>query len=66
MRVLIKHLDCGGMGSIVECNYGRPLCYFCREYNSWYSEEKDVTPKELIALLNRFNCIIILRPTRPK
>lgn len=66
MRVLIKYLGCGGMGSIIECSYGRPLCYFCKEYNSWYWEEKDVTPKELIALLNRFDCIIILKPTRPK
>lgn len=66
MRVLIKHLACGGMGSIIDCNYRRPLCYFCKEYNSWYREEKDVTTKELIDLLESFNCIIILRPTRPK
>lgn len=66
MRVLIKYLDCGGMGSIVDCSHRGPLCYLCREYNSWYSEERDVTPKELIDLLECFNCIIILRPTRPK
>ena len=66
MRALIKYLGCGEMGSIVDCNYRRPLCYFCIEYNSWYSEEKDVTPKELIDLLESFNCIIILKPTRPK
>jgi hypothetical protein len=66
MRVLIKYPNCGGLGTIVECNYSKLVCYFCREYNYWFTEEKEITPTELIALLKGFNCIIILKPTRPK
>ena len=59
MKVLIKHIKCGGFGSIIDCDSPRIFCSFCKERNTSFSEIKEITPKELYNLINSFNKIII-------
>lgn len=55
MKVLIEHFQCGGMGTIIDCdNRAHSLCPFCKEWKSWYSETKEVTPQELVQLIRSF------------
>ena len=59
MKVLIKHIECEGFGSIIDCDSSRIFCPFCEERNTSFSEIKEITPKELYNLINSFNKIII-------
>lgn len=59
MKIQIKHLECGGFGSIIDCNAPRIFCPFCKEQVAEFSEVKEVTPTELYELLkNNHNKII--------
>ena len=59
MRVIIEHLDCGGPRSIIDCStHASFQCSFCSEYGSWFSETKDVSPKELVELIKAFKYVI--------
>jgi hypothetical protein len=59
MVVTIEHLNCGGPGAIIDCApHASFQCYFCKEYTSWYTETKDVSPKELVSLIRAFKYII--------
>ena len=51
MRIKIKHLGCGGFGTIIDCNAPRIFCPFCRERVIYFEENKEVTPTELYELL---------------
>ena len=51
MKILVKHLECGGFGSIIDCDAPRIFCPFCKERNVVFSEVKEVTPQELYSLL---------------
>lgn len=59
MKVLIKHIECGGFGSIIDCDAPRIFCPFCKERNTSFTEIKEVTPKELYNLINHFDKIIV-------
>lgn len=55
MLVTIEHLECGGPGTIVDCSLHASFqCSFCKEYGSWFSETKEVSPRELVSLINKF------------
>jgi hypothetical protein len=59
MKVTIEHLTCGGPGTIIDCSpHASFQCSFCKEYSSWFSETKEVSPKELVKLINAFKYII--------
>ncbi len=59
MKVSIKHLSCGGPGTIIDCSQHASFqCAFCKEYSSWFSEVKDVTPIELVKLIDEYKYII--------
>lgn len=43
-------------GTIVDC---RPaICFLCKEYRAIWFEDKEVTPKELVDLIDSFNYVI--------
>ena len=59
MLVTIEHLDCGGPGAIIDCfQHATFQCSFCKEYGSWFSETKEVSPEELVSLIRDFKYII--------
>jgi len=59
MKIKIKHLGCGQLGTIIDCNAPRIFCPFCREQVIYFEEDKEVTPTELYNLLNyNYNKII--------
>lgn len=59
MRIKIKHLGCGGFGTIIDCNAPRIFCPFCRERVISFEEIKEVTPTELYELLKYNNDKIV-------
>ena len=58
MKVLIKHIDCGGLGSIIDCDSPRIFCPFCKERNTSFTEIREVSPKELYHLIDSFKLIL--------
>ena len=59
MKIKITYLECGGFGSIIDCNTSRIFCSFCKEWGTAFSEVKEATPMELYELLkHNFNKII--------
>lgn len=59
IKIKITYLECGGFGSIIDCNVPRIFCPFCKERVANFSEVKEVTPTELYELLeHNFNKII--------
>ena len=59
MLVEINHLSCGGPRSIIDCFcHASFQCAFCKEYGSWFSETKEVTPTELVELIKEYRYII--------
>lgn len=59
MRIKIKHLGCGQLGTIIDCNAPRIFCPFCKERVAMLNEIKEVTPMELYELLkHNYNKII--------
>ena len=61
MMVKIHHLNCGFFGEITECN--SHLCGLCSNYNALFTEERDVSPQELVQLIKSFKYIIELKNT---
>lgn len=59
MKVLVKHIDCGPFGTIIDCNAPRIFCPFCKERNTSFQEMREVTPIELYNLIDMFKFIII-------
>ena len=51
MKIKITYLECGGFGSIIDCNTPRIFCSFCKERVTNFSEVKEVTPMELYETL---------------
>ena len=60
MKVLVKYLDCGTFGSIIDCTAPRIFCPFCKERNTSFQEILEVTPMELYELIDKFEVIIIV------
>jgi hypothetical protein len=61
MKIKIKYLDCGGLGTIIDCNVPRIFCPFCRERVIYFEEDKEVTPAELYELLkSNYNKIVLI------
>lgn len=59
MKIKIKHIDCGGFGTIIDCEAPKIFCPFCREQVISFEEVKEITPTELYELLeHNFNKII--------
>jgi hypothetical protein len=59
MKIKITYIECGGFGSIIDCDIPRIFCPFCKERVAYFSEVKEVTPTELYELLkHNFNKII--------
>ena len=59
MKIKIVYLECGGFGSIIDCDAPRIFCPFCRERVADFSEVKEITPMELYELLKyNYNKII--------
>ena len=59
MKIKITYLECGGFGSIIDCNIPRIFCPFCKEQVANFSEIKEVTSMELYELLKyNYNKII--------
>ena len=59
MKIKITYLECGGFGSIIDCDAPRIFCPFCRERVADFSEVKEITPMELYELLKyNYNKII--------
>jgi hypothetical protein len=66
MKIKIAHIECGGFGSIIDCNAPRIFCPFCKERVADFSEVKEVTPMELYELLKcNYNKIISVVLTTP-
>ncbi len=61
MRIKIKHLGCGQLGTIIDCNAPRIFCPFCRERVIHFEENKEVTPTELYELLkHNYDKIVLI------
>lgn len=59
MKIKITYLECGGFGSIIDCDAPRIFCSFCRERVADFSEVIEITPMELYELLKyNYNKII--------
>lgn len=59
MKIKLKHLTCGGLGTIIDCETPRIFCPFCKERIVSLEENKEVTPIELYNLLKyNYNKII--------
>ena len=59
MKIKITYFECGGFGSIIDCDAPRIFCPFCKERVAVLSEVKEVTPTELYELLkHNFDKII--------
>lgn len=43
MKIKITYLECGGFGSIIDCNAPRIFCPFCKERVAAFSEVKENT-----------------------
>lgn len=66
MKVKIEHLGCGMPGTIIDCfQHASFQCAFCKDYNSWFSETKEVTPTELVKLIDEYKYIIKVMRDRP-
>ena len=64
MKIKITYIECGGFGSIIDCNASSIFCSFCKELVANFSEIKEVTPMELYELLkHNFNKIISVTRT---
>ena len=59
MKVLVKHIECGGFGSIIDCDSPRIFCPFCKNRVISFTESKNITPMELYKLIDRNEYIII-------
>lgn len=67
MLVEINHLSCGGPGTIIDCfQHASFQCAFCKNYNSWFSETKEVTPTELVKLIDEYKYIIKVMKDKPQ
>ncbi len=51
MKIKIKYIDCGGFGTIIDCEAPKIFCPFCKERVISFEENKEVTPTELYNLL---------------
>ena len=59
MKIKITYFECGGFGSIIDCNAPIIFCPFCKERVAMLNEIKEVTPMELYELLkHNYNKII--------
>ena len=59
MKIKITYLECGGFGSIIDCNTPRIFCPLCKERVADFSEMKEIAPMELYELLKyNYNKII--------
>lgn len=59
IKIKIKHLDCGGFDTIIDCDTPKIFCPFCKERIISFEEIKEVTPNELYNLLkHNYNKII--------
>lgn len=58
MKIIVGHIDCGGLGSIIDCNSPRIFCPFCRERNINIEVVKEVTPQELYNLIDSFRYVL--------
>ena len=66
MKVKIEHLSCGGPGTIIDCfQHASFQCAFCKDYNNWFSETKEVTPTELVKLIDEYRYIIKVMKDKP-
>jgi len=58
MKIKIAKVDCSLMnfGTLVDC---RPaICFLCKEHRATWFEDKEVTPKELVDLIESFQYVI--------
>jgi len=61
MKIKITYLECGGFGSIIDCETPKIFCPFCKERVISFEEYKEVTPAELYDLLSHnYNKIILI------
>lgn len=60
MKIKIAKIDCSLMnfGTLVDC-YPQ-ICFLCKEHKATWFEDKEVTPKELLELINSFNYVICI------
>lgn len=59
MKIKITYLECGGFGSIIDCNTPRIFCPFCKERVADFSEVEEIIPMGLYELLkHNYNKII--------
>lgn len=58
MKIKIAEIGCSLMefGTLVDC-YPR-ICFLCKEHKATWFEDKEVTPKEVLELINSFNYVI--------
>lgn len=45
-------------GTLVDCSPA--ICFLCKEHKATLFEDKEVTPKELLELIDSFNYVICL------
>jgi uncharacterized Fe-S radical SAM superfamily protein PflX len=66
MKISIEYLSCGGPETIIDCfQHASFQCAFCKNYSSWFSETKEVTPLELVELINECRYIIKVVKDKP-
>ena len=49
-------------GTLVDC-YPR-ICFLCKEHRPTWFEDREVTPKELVKLIDSFNYVICILNTK--
>lgn len=58
MTIKIGHIDCGNLGTIIDCYKPRIFCPFCKERTINLQETKEVSPQELYNLIDSFKYVI--------
>lgn len=58
MKIKIAKVDCSLMdfGTIIDCE--PTICFLCKEYKATWFVDKEVTPKELVDLIESFFYVI--------
>ena len=61
MKIIIRPLECGGLGSIIDCYNPGILCPFCKERHVGFPIEREVTPQELYNIIDQSRYIIKIK-----
>jgi hypothetical protein len=66
VKVYIQHYDCGLSGALIDCRHYKGDCRECSDHIKSWVEEREVTPDELIGLINNASDWYDVSVTKPE